>query len=350
MGTSISVTATWTSDCNQLNTWTMNWDDGTNNPVQTGTVTSTGTGTTSITLTHTFPNSEVAEPKFSVKELCSNLTSPYEYGVSSIAYLIVSTTTTAKTTAGGWYNFPGNGYPPSFNGSRINVGDEVGPYGNPNNSTYKGEFQSNRHQINDFRVHTSNNHSASTMAYYVVQGCTLAFWNTSARLNGNTGYHLTVWQTDRDRVPAVGNKIRVKVTQDSNGATVYDTQPGANDATLPSTSLAQGAIKIHMNANSGCSARELEAAGLSNELLQNIPNPFNGQTEIGFTVPENGHYTLKVYNYLGQEVSTLFNEEATADKDYKVQFDGSAFMSGIYLYTLSGDNNFRATKRMILIK
>jgi hypothetical protein len=187
------------------------------------------------------------------------------------------------------------------------------------------------------------------MTYYVVQGCTLALFNTAARLNGNTGYHLTVWQTDKDVVPAVGNKIRVKVTQDSNGAIVFDTQLGANDATLPSTSLAQGTIKIHQNASAGCGARELEEAGMSNELLQNVPNPFNGQTEIGFTVPEDGHYTLKVYNYLGQEVSTLFNEDAVTGTDYKVKFDGSGMQSGIYMYTLSSDN-FRATKKMNLIK
>jgi hypothetical protein len=56
-----------------------------------------------------------------------------------------------------------------------------------------------------------------------------------------------------------------------------------------------------------------------------------------------------VYNYLGQEVSTLFNEEATAGTDYKVKFDGSNMQSGIYTYILSNEN-FRATKRMNLVK
>src|SRR5206468_1919012 len=67
MGTPITVVASWTSDCNQLNTYTMDWDDGTSNPLESATVTSSATGVNSVTLTHTFPNSEVAEPKFSVK-------------------------------------------------------------------------------------------------------------------------------------------------------------------------------------------------------------------------------------------------------------------------------------------
>jgi hypothetical protein len=353
MGGTITVTASWTGDCNQLYSWTMNWDDGTSGAIQNSSanVLSDGSGNASVTLTHTFPNSEVAEPKFSVKELCGNKVSDYVGGVSSIQYLIVSTTQTARTTAGGYYWFPSTGFPSSFVGSRINVGDAIGMFqnGNSNNITYKGEFQSNRHQVNDFRVHTSNTHAASTMEFYVVQGCTLAFFKTAARLNGNTGYKLTVWQTDKDRVPAVGNRIRVKVTQDSNGAIVFDTQPGASDAVLPSTTLAQGTIKIHNNAGSGCTAKELMSDGTGDELLQNIPNPFAGQTEIGFTVPADGKYTLKVYNYVGEEVATLFDSDAVEGESYKVKFDGSALQSGIYLYTLSGDE-FRATRRMNIIK
>jgi hypothetical protein len=353
MGSTITVTASWHGDCNQLYSWFMDWDDGTSSPIQNSTsnVLTDGSGNASVTLIHTFPNSEVAEPKFYVKELCGNKQSDLVGGVSTIQYLIVSTTQTARTTAGGYYWFPSTGFPSSFVGSRMNVGNTVGMFqnGNSNNITYKGEFQSNRHQINDFRVHTSNNHSASTMEFYVVQGCTLAFYKTAARLNGNTGYKLTVWQTDRDRVPAVGNRIRVKVTQDSNGAIVFDTQPGASDAVLPSTSLAQGTIKIHMNANSGCTAKELEEAGLLNELMQNVPNPFSGSTEIGFTVPEDGKYTLKVYNYLGEEVATLYDGAAFTGENYKVTFDGSSMQSGIYLYTLT-NGEFRITKRMNIIK
>jgi hypothetical protein len=327
----------------------MDWDDGTNAPIQTGTVTSSSTGMTSVTLTHTFVNSEVAEPKFSVKELCSQITSDYVYGVSSIAYVIVSSTSNNRTTAGGWYNFPSTGFPSSFAGSRMNVGDEVGPFNNGNNPAYKGEFQSNRHQVNDFKVHTSNNHSAATMQYFVVQGCTLGLFKTACRLNGNTGYTLTVWQGDKDRPSTIQNKIRVKVTQDSNSSTTFDTQPGGTDAAMPTTTLAQGTIKIQPSSSSGCGARELEADGTSSDLLQNVPNPFNGETEIGFTVPEDGHYTLKVYNYLGEEVAMLFNEDVMGGNSYKVKFDGSKLESGIYMYTLSSDS-FRATKRMNLIK
>ncbi|MEK9139024.1 MAG: hypothetical protein AAB393_18045, partial [Bacteroidota bacterium] len=47
-------------------------------------------------------------------------------------------------------------------------------------------------------------------------------------------------------------------------------------------------------------------------LFQNYPNPFNPSTNIGFTVPQSGFATMKVYNVLGQEVATLFEGNADA--------------------------------------
>jgi hypothetical protein len=58
--------------------------------------------------------------------------------------------------------------------------------------------------------------------------------------------------------------------------------------------------------------------------------------------------TLKAYDVLGKEVSTLVNEEKTAGS-YTVKFDGSNLSSGIYLYQMrAGD--FTATKKLILLK
>ncbi|RMG29234.1 MAG: hypothetical protein D6732_17790, partial [Methanobacteriota archaeon] len=44
-------------------------------------------------------------------------------------------------------------------------------------------------------------------------------------------------------------------------------------------------------------------------LHQNYPNPFNPATEIKFDVPKISHVTIKIYNALGQLVTTLVDEE-----------------------------------------
>lgn len=83
-------------------------------------------------------------------------------------------------------------------------------------------------------------------------------------------------------------------------------------------------------------------------LEQNYPNPFNPTTEIDFIISEAGQATLKVFDILGNEVSTLVNEQKAAGK-YKLTFDASNLPSGVYFYTLQS-GSFVGTKKMVLLK
>jgi len=61
-----------------------------------------------------------------------------------------------------------------------------------------------------------------------------------------------------------------------------------------------------------------------------------------------GIVTLKIYDVLGSEITTLVNEEKSAGK-YEVSFNASSLASGVYIYKIqSGD--FVSSKKMILIK
>ena len=70
-----------------------------------------------------------------------------------------------------------------------------------------------------------------------------------------------------------------------------------------------------------------------NASLQNYPNPFKKQTFIAFQLPVNSLATLKVYNNMGVEVSTLINKQLEAG-NYTVSFDGASLPVGVYHYTL----------------
>lgn len=83
-------------------------------------------------------------------------------------------------------------------------------------------------------------------------------------------------------------------------------------------------------------------------LLQNYPNPFNPATNIRFAIPEAGLVTIKVYNLLGQEVSTLINEFKNAGT-YQVDFNAGNLSSGVYFYSINA-GNFTSTRKMILMK
>jgi len=83
-------------------------------------------------------------------------------------------------------------------------------------------------------------------------------------------------------------------------------------------------------------------------LNNNYPNPFNPTTKISFSIAENGYTILKMYDVLGNEISTLIKKELVAGR-YDVDFNASNLPSGIYFYRLSV-NDFTNTKKMILLK
>lgn len=83
-------------------------------------------------------------------------------------------------------------------------------------------------------------------------------------------------------------------------------------------------------------------------LEQNYPNPFNPTTKLSFVIGHSTLVTLKVYDVMGREVTTLVNELKQPGK-YSVTFDASNLSSGIYFYKLQVNSN-ALVKKMILMK
>ncbi len=98
----------------------------------------------------------------------------------------------------------------------------------------------------------------------------------------------------------------------------------------------------------------IQTKGNNNELpsnftlSQNYPNPFNPTTIINYSIPKAQMVTLRIYNILGQEVTTLVNQEQSAG-NYKVTFDASNLASGVYFYSFKS-GNFTSVKKMMLLK
>ncbi|MDE3058277.1 MAG: T9SS type A sorting domain-containing protein, partial [Bacteroidota bacterium] len=88
-------------------------------------------------------------------------------------------------------------------------------------------------------------------------------------------------------------------------------------------------------------------------LEQNFPNPFNPSTEIRYQISKGSDVSLKVYDAVGREVSTLVNEWKPSGT-YEVTFNGSSLASGTYFYRLiatnDGGETHTETKRLTLLK
>ncbi|MDA3861171.1 MAG: T9SS type A sorting domain-containing protein, partial [Melioribacteraceae bacterium] len=73
-------------------------------------------------------------------------------------------------------------------------------------------------------------------------------------------------------------------------------------------------------------------------LSQNYPNPFNPSTTIQFGLNQQTEVSLKIYDILGREITSLINSEVKFAGTYEVTFDASVMASGTYIYKLTANN------------
>lgn len=83
-------------------------------------------------------------------------------------------------------------------------------------------------------------------------------------------------------------------------------------------------------------------------LWQNFPNPFNPSTTIAFGVPRSSHVILKLYNFLGQEIQTLVNEQLHPGQ-FEVQWHADGMPSGVYFYRIQA-GDFSESRMLLLAK
>ncbi len=183
-------------------------------------------------------------------------------------------------------------------------------------------------------------------------------------LSTNNGSSWTQTSLNNERINALhicdnnifvgGNNGNIYQSSD-NGATWITRNeggPGGPSAffTIPSFIWAgggQGVYGRNLSEMIGIKTTSTEIPS-SCSLSQNYPNPFNPSTKIRFEIPKTGFSSIKVYDILGREIATLVNEQLKPGT-YEVDWDGSAFTSGVYFYTMR-TGSYTETKKMLMIK
>jgi hypothetical protein len=96
-------------------------------------------------------------------------------------------------------------------------------------------------------------------------------------------------------------------------------------------------------------------------LGQNYPNPFNPSTTIRFGLPVASFVTLRIFDVVGREVTTIVSEELQAGY-FSRQWNAEGIPSGIYFYRLSAlstastgyrsmeSGSFTKTMKLIVVK
>ncbi len=96
-----------------------------------------------------------------------------------------------------------------------------------------------------------------------------------------------------------------------------------------------------------------QVSALVTQLRGNYPNPFRSETNVHFSLKQEGQVTLEVYNLLGQKVATLYNDKAKAG-NYTYKWSGRddagrSVGSGIYFLRMRS-GSYQGTSKMILMK
>ena len=140
------------------------------------------------------------------------------------------------------------------------------------------------------------------------------------------------------------------------GSTAIQNQPSISsiqgnqfDYTIPPLSV------YHFVLSGTTSVAEEKPSSFS--LEQNYPNPFNPITTIRYSLPATTHLTLKVFDLLGKEVSTLVDRTEERGS-HQVMFDATSLSSGVYFYTMAADQevspgrhtNVVARKKLVVLK
>jgi len=84
------------------------------------------------------------------------------------------------------------------------------------------------------------------------------------------------------------------------------------------------------------------------KLYQNYPNPFNPTCKIKYQITTSDRVTLKIYDIMGKEVTTLVDEVKNPGS-YETEFNASGLSSGIYFYQIKS-GAFSETKKLMLLK
>ncbi|MCD4697274.1 MAG: T9SS type A sorting domain-containing protein [Bacteroidales bacterium] len=87
----------------------------------------------------------------------------------------------------------------------------------------------------------------------------------------------------------------------------------------------------------------------SGELLQNIPNPFNGSTQIYYKLEEAAAVNINVYSYTGQLIKT-YNEGMKTGGVHYVEFFSEALPAGIYFYSIKVNGKTSDSKKMTVVR
>jgi len=156
-------------------------------------------------------------------------------------------------------------------------------------------------------------------------------WNNTEKLYSRGYTDVYNWQTLRLNFKNI-NKIIIRITPPSSTE--------LTDYNFDNFAFSRTVTQTDNNAS--------DISTMSYKLSQNYPNPFNPSTTIDYRLQKAGNVIIKVYDMLGNEVSTLVDGYEAAGS-HSVRFNADNLASGIYIYRMRA-GGFQSLGKMLLLK
>jgi len=89
----------------------------------------------------------------------------------------------------------------------------------------------------------------------------------------------------------------------------------------------------------------------SGELLQNVPNPFSGSTQIWFKLEKESLVSIQIFDYTGKKIKTIHGgmvEEGIHSMEFSTQ--EAKLATGIYFYSLEINGQYTDSKKMTILR
>jgi len=89
-------------------------------------------------------------------------------------------------------------------------------------------------------------------------------------------------------------------------------------------------------------------SNIKESIFTAFPNPFKENTIISFSLRETDLASLEIYDYMGNRLTSLFNQQAVEGQLYKIEFGNKEIPSGIYFCVLKTSLSQQLIKLVII--
>lgn len=207
----------------------------------------------------------------------------------------------------------------------------------------KGEAQFD-FKLGDFEFNALN------FDYLVISNSMAQFKGTGKIIGGQSGIGFIMTVVDGELDGTGVDKIRMKIYNKNNGQVIYDNQPGASDAALPTHAVgANSVIVIGGGAKSSSVANtEQPIVRIENNLLVEslevgaFPNPHQGTFSLRIQSPKTGKMTIEYFTMTGARIHSI--EQQVKAYEQIVVSNNSLKFNGTVFYKVSIDGIIKTGK------